>query len=180
MANLTIGPFSPHVAKLPVALNPALTVTEWTEVNACNVMASPPRAHATAVVLGDLPPRTHVLHTGIGQWLVIVRDGGLGDLTSRLDGLATTFDQSAASGILVFEGYDALRLLQKGVFVDLSRSLDADGGCLVSVIAHVPVTAWRISPERFGLAVPRSYAGSFWHWLEASAAAEAITLATLG
>ncbi|MFC4295970.1 hypothetical protein ACFO0A_12990 [Novosphingobium tardum] len=179
MANLTIGAFSRYVAKLPAAVHPTLTLTEWTEVSACHVIALQARAEATAAVLGALPRDAHILHTGIGQWLVIVKGGGVVDLTSRLHGLAKTFDQSAASGILEFEGHDALRLLQKGVFVDLTRTLDMDGSCLVSVIAHVPVTMWRISSDRFGIAVPRSYVGSFWHWLEASAAADAMTLSTL-
>lgn len=180
MANLSISAFAPFVAKLPAAVHPALTVAEWTTMSAISVMASLPRASRVAAVLAERGSRTHVLETGIGQWSVIREEGGLDDMASRLDGIAVTFDQSAASGILVIEGQDALPLLQKGVFVDLSRALDTHGACVVSVIAHVPVTLWRIASDRIGVVVPRSYAGSFWHWLEASAAAEAIPLATIG
>ncbi|RVQ64626.1 hypothetical protein EKN06_15400 [Croceicoccus ponticola] len=175
-----IGAFGQYIASLPNAVLPSLAVTEWVDVSALAVMASASFAQQAGTQLADLPDGTHVLHTGIGHWLVLGQASDLNSLPSRLDGLATLFDQSAGFGILILDGRDAIRLLQKGIFVDLSRAFDSDTSCVVSVIAHVPVTVWRIASDRFGVAVPRSYAGSFWHWLEASAAADAIPLSTLG
>jgi sarcosine oxidase subunit gamma len=40
----------------------------------------------------------------------------------------------------------------------------------VTVIAHIGAIVWQGGENRFAIAVFRSYAGSFWHWLAASAA----------
>ena len=45
----------------------------------------------------------------------------------------------------------------------------------VTVIAHVGAVVWRRN-GCFAFAVFRSYAGSFWHWLAASAAEFGLTV----
>jgi sarcosine oxidase gamma subunit len=57
----------------------------------------------------------------------------------------------------------------------LARALDLHpdvftGNVAVTVIAHIGAIVRQCAPERFAIAVFRSYAGSFRHWLNASAA----------
>ena len=59
--------------------------------------------------------------------------------------------------------------LAKGVPVDLHPECFTDD-VAVTVVAHIGAIVWQSGPDRFTLAVFRSYAGSFWHWLSASAA----------
>ncbi|MGC4252104.1 MAG: sarcosine oxidase subunit gamma family protein [Sphingobium sp.] len=181
MDKLSTSAFGRHLAALDASSGNGLTIAEWTKAGIAAVMAAPVRQDGVAERLASFAAgrRAHVLHSGPGQWLVIVEDAEeawLEALTAALDGTAQVFDQSSGLGLLTLAGHHARMLLQKGVFVDLDKALDADGMSVSSVMAHISVTVWRLAAGRFGIAVPRSYAGSFWHWLEAAAAAEAIPL----
>ena len=86
------------------------------------------------------------------------------------------FDQTSGYGLLELVGSGGQTILQKGIFADLANLLAADGDSICSVIAHISITVWRSGTDSLVVAVPRSFASSFWHWLVASAAAENITL----
>jgi len=114
-------------------------------------------------------PGTTVLKTGPGTWLTLYEGGH-----PELGDAAATFGQGDGSALLKLHGPAAMLVLQKGFFVDLSSALGAKDSCVCSVVAHVNVIAWNAGSDTYGVAVPRSFAGSFWHWFSSAAAAEGI------
>ncbi len=179
MDNISKSAFAPYLQGLETAAGHGLEVKEWTVAGIAAVMARPDGQDAATQCLADFAT-THgamVLNIGPAQWLLIAPQGGPAwhdALDCALGGSATHFDQSAGFGLLALSGSKAGTVLQKGLFVDLDVALAVDGANLASMIAHVPVIACRTAPDAFLVAVPRSYVGSFWHWLEAAATAEAI------
>ena len=65
-------------------------------------------------------------------------------------------------------------MLAKGAPLDM-REFSEDAAA-VTAIAHIGAIIWKSAPERVAIAVFRSYAGSFWHWLSASAAEFGLSL----
>lgn len=114
------------------------------------------------------------LGTGPGRWLV-THDARaprfVEGLAQRLEGLASVVDQSDAYGVLRLSGPALLETLAKGVAIDLSAPAFPAGSVAVTQIAHIGATLWKVDEApTIHIAVARSYAGSFLHWLEASAA----------
>jgi sarcosine oxidase subunit gamma len=107
-----------------------------------------------------------------GQWLAHA-DAAAPDwadtLGERLADVAVVVDQSSAYVLWHIAGADAQRLLQKGLPVDLANL--APGAVIVGAIAHIGVIVHCLAPDRFHLAVFRSFALSFRDWLQASIAA---------
>ncbi len=112
------------------------------------------------------------LGIGPGRWLFIGKP--LEQLAPLAD-FASLSDHS--DGYAVFEvwGPKVREALAKGVSVDLHPSVFTDN-VAVTVIAHIGAIIWQSAPDRFSIAVFRSYAGSFWHWLGASAAEYGLTV----
>jgi sarcosine oxidase subunit gamma len=113
-----------------------------------------------------------LIGTGPGRWLAIAEDrdeaAGL-EAALRRSGVVT--DQSDAYVILDLSGPDARRTLAKGVALDLHPSVFPVGSSAVTMASHIGVTIWLTdAAPTFRLAVPRSYAASFIHWLKSSAA----------
>ncbi len=117
--------------------------------------------------------------TGPGSWLIL-RDNAAGDwvdqVAEALDGVASVFDQSSGYALLRLSGSAAAAVLQKGVAIDFDRSAFPVGGAAVTVVSHVGVIVWRIEELCFDVAVFRSLAGSFWHWLTSAAAMSGLEL----
>lgn len=117
---------------------------------------------------------TSFLGTGPGRWLV-THDAGtprfVDNLARQLEDLASVVDQSDAVGLLRLTGPALLDVLAKGVSLDLSAIAFPAGSVAVTQIAHMGVTLWKVDETpTFHIAAARSMAGSFLHWLEASAA----------
>ncbi|WNV08277.1 sarcosine oxidase subunit gamma [Tardiphaga sp. 709] len=117
---------------------------------------------------------TSFLGTGPGRWLV-THDAGtprfVDSLAQQLDGLASVVDQSDSVGLLRLSGPALLEVLAKGVGIDLSATAFPAGSVAVTQIAHMGVTLWKVDETpTIHIAAARSMAGSFLHWLEASAA----------
>jgi methylglutamate dehydrogenase subunit D len=115
------------------------------------------------------------LGIGPGRWLFLQeRADGEGDFLAALSAsfkeLASVSDHS--DGYAVFEiGGPAMRMaLAKGVPVDLHETGFGVDDVAVTAIAHIGAIVWREEPDRIVIAVFRSYAESFWHWLSASSA----------
>jgi heterotetrameric sarcosine oxidase gamma subunit len=106
------------------------------------------------------------LGIGPGRWLLL---GATPEQIVPLAGLTSLSDHS--DGYAVFEvwGPKVREALAKGVPLDLHPEVFTDD-VAVTVIAHIGAIVWQSAPGRFSIAVFRSYAGSFWHWLAASAA----------
>jgi heterotetrameric sarcosine oxidase gamma subunit len=108
------------------------------------------------------------LGIGPGRWLFLQRATG-GDLLS-LQGPASLADQTDSYAVFEISGPDARKVLAKGVPLDIHPSVFLEDDVAVTVIAHMGAIVWRDGPDRFVIAVFRSYTESFWHWLNASSA----------
>jgi heterotetrameric sarcosine oxidase gamma subunit len=113
-------------------------------------------------------------------WLAIAPSGGQDDvaqLEGKVRGLAAVCDQSGAYGVLRVSGPSAHDLLQAGLFIDLTDNVFGSDAVIVSAIGHMGVVLWRSATvEGFEIAVHRSEAASFTHWLISSAKAAGVSL----
>ncbi|KAB2857743.1 MAG: hypothetical protein F9K41_02945 [Sphingopyxis terrae] len=169
-----LSAFDPIFAALPNSHSAGLRVETLRVLQTVATMAYRGAEDDADTVLASFArgaPGATVLKTGPGTWLTLC-EGSHPDLGDA----AATFDQGDGFALLKLHGPAAMRVLQKGIFVDLETALAADGDCVSSVIAHINVIAWRASSGTLGVAVPRSFATSFWHWLSAAAAAEGIAV----
>src|SRR5262245_23459998 len=129
-----------------------------------------------AVNLPDLPRRVEgrdiaFIWTGPDQWLAqgpLVKESLLAEAFSCV---ASVVDQSHGWALLRITGPRARDALAKGLAIDLHPRAFATGFAAATSVAHIAVLLWQLDDRpTYEFAVPRSYARSFWHWLEASAA----------
>lgn len=112
---------------------------------------------------------------GPASWLAI-SNGGEADFAERiaekLAGLASVSDQTGAYRVFRIGGDGARGLIQRGVAIDLDDAAFAPGSAATTVIAHIGVVIWRVddAPD-YRIAVFRTFAPDFQHWLECSRAA---------
>ena len=137
-----------------------------------SVLARKGRSLAAQMGIADEPRQSAVdgttaLGIGPGRWLFVGRS--MGELASRLGDSASLSDHSDGYALFEVWGPKVRDVLAKGVPVDLHPECFTDD-VAVTVVAHIGAIVWQSGPDRFTLAVFRSYAGSFWHWLSASAA----------
>jgi sarcosine oxidase subunit gamma len=110
---------------------------------------------------------TTVLGIGPGRWLFLGQP--LENLTPSLKHEASLSDHSDGYALFEVWGPKVRDALAKGVPVDIHPDYFSDQ-VAVTVVAHIGTILWQSGQDRFTLAVFRSFAGSFWHWLSASAA----------
>jgi len=119
--------------------------------------------------------RVALLGTGPGKWLAISESNDpafVRGLETQLQGRASVVEQSGGLGVLRLSGSALLDTLEKGVQIDLAPETFPAGSVAVTSIAHIGVTLWKVDDgPTVDIAVARSLAGSFQHWLEVSAAA---------
>lgn len=112
---------------------------------------------------------------GPGVWLAAFDKASplmSSELTSSLTGLASVSDQTSAYAVLRISGPSARQILSRGAFVDFHPSVFGAGSAAVTMISHIGVIIWQIDDvPTFELALFRSFADSFWHWIEASCTA---------
>lgn len=111
---------------------------------------------------------------GPGQWLAVAEtyanEDLAADLAAKLKGLASVADQSSGRGVVRLSGPRARDVLAKGLAIDLDPQVFPAGSAATSTLSHMGVLVWRESEaESFDVVLFRSVAGSFWHWLSASA-----------
>ena len=129
-----------------------------------------------AVHLPDLPRRAEgrdvaFIWTGPDQWLAYGPPGKDAELAEVFSGLAFIVDQSHARALVRVTGPRARDALAKGLAIDLHPRAFATGSAAATSVAHIAVLLWQVDDRpTYEFAVPRSYALSFWHWLQASAA----------
>jgi methylglutamate dehydrogenase subunit D len=160
-----------------------LQVTERSDLALATVMA---RRGVDAATLGDrlglLPPdgpqvsrdeAMTLIGVGPAAWLAIGEGAAAGwasDLAERLAGLASVTDQSSGYVVFRLSGTGAGVLLQKGAFIDLDPDAFAHGAAATTVIDHIGVILWKVDDKpTFDVALFRSFAGSFRHWIAANA-----------
>lgn len=110
---------------------------------------------------------TTVLGIGPGRWFFLGQP--LENIAPSLKHEASLCDHSDGYALFEVWGPKVRDMLAKGVPVDLHPDYFSDH-VAVTVVAHIGAILWQSGQDRFTLAVFRSYAGSFWHWLSASAA----------
>lgn len=120
------------------------------------------------------------LGTGPGKWLAISESHEevfVRNLETQLEGLASVIEQSGGLGVLRLSGSALLDTLAKGVQIDLAPEAFPAGSVAVTSIAHIGATLWSVDDgPTIDIAMARSLAGSFQHWLEASAAVHGLSV----
>lgn len=113
---------------------------------------------------------------GVGPdvWLA-VREGAAGDwadtLARQLEGLASVSEQSGGYLVLRVSGPAARELIQRGAFIDLDPSVFEPNAAATTSIAHMGAILWALeTADSFEIALFRSYAASFAHWIETASA----------
>ena len=112
--------------------------------------------------------------TGPRSWLAVQPGGGwhfARQLGQTLAGSAAVADQSSGYAVVRLSGPKVRQVLAKGVPVDLHPSAFQPGDAAVTLAGHVGIVLWQVdATPTYDIAVFRSFAGSFWHWLSESAA----------
>jgi heterotetrameric sarcosine oxidase gamma subunit len=120
------------------------------------------------------------LGTGPGKWLAISEAPDptfVKKLETRLQGNASVIEQSGGLGVLRLTGSALLGTLAKGVQIDLAPGIFPPGSVAVTSIAHIGATLWSVDDgPTIDIAVARSLADSFQHWLEVSAAIHGLSV----
>lgn len=116
-----------------------------------------------------------LLGTGPGSWLVHAEEAApfwADELRRRIGPLGSVCDQSGAYVVLRLAGAGARVVLRRGAAIDFHPAVFAPGTVATTVIAHIGVTVWQVDDEpTYDIAVFRSFAASFRHWLDSAAAA---------
>lgn len=107
-----------------------------------------------------------------GQWLAVAEiRQDLNGLAEAVRGIAAVTDQSDARALVRVSGPSARTALSKGLAIDLHPSAFQAGHAAVTSIAHIGAQIWqRDEAPTYDLTVARSFAGSFWSWLDQAAA----------
>jgi len=116
-----------------------------------------------------------LMGTAPGQWLAAAEDEGsrqmLDALVKHLAGHAAITAQSDSKVVIRITGARARDVLAKGCSLDLHPRVFKPGDAATTPIALIDCQLWQIDDApSYDLAVPSSFAESFWSWLTASAA----------
>ncbi len=191
MANQTLTPRSafmdwhpPHTSKLEVTARESLTMASFAAVRGKDGAMREAVRQAYGV---DLPKGCGRVEgngitfvwAGPDQWLAIAEGDGTRDLESelkaKLEGIASVVDQSDGRVIVRISGTSAREVLAKGVPVDLHPRVFGPGSVAITHASHIGVILWQLDDApTYELAMFRSYADSFAHWLFEAAAEFAV------
>jgi len=112
--------------------------------------------------------------TGPGKWLALSRTGASGWANTLRQGFgetASVVDQSDGLGVLRVGGANVRQAFEKGFPIDFHPLAFPPGSAAVTLVAHIGVTVWQLNDApTYEIAVFRSLAGSFMHWLSRSSA----------
>lgn len=174
----------PHTSKLEVKARETLTMASFAAVRGKEAALREAIRQAYGV---DLPKGCgRVEGNGIAfvwagpdQWLAIAEGDGTRDLETELKAkladIASVVDQSDGRVIVRISGTRAREVLAKGVPVDLHPRVFGPGSVAITHASHIGVILWQLDDApTYELAMFRSYADSFAHWLFESAAEFAV------
>ncbi len=113
--------------------------------------------------------------SGPDQWMAIAERGQCRDLEVELkpmlSGLASVVDQSDARAVVRISGPRARDVLAKGVPIDIHPRVFKANSVAVTHASHIGVILWQIDDApTYEIALFRSFADSFAHWLAHSSA----------
>ncbi len=104
------------------------------------------------------------------QWLVTGPPALARQMANACEGLASVSDQSDSRALLRVAGPEVRPMLAKGVPLDLHPDAFQPGDAAATLVAHMSAWIWQLDDApTYEIAVPRSMAGSFADWLQASA-----------
>lgn len=123
----------------------------------------------------SLAPGAALVATGPAQFLLVLDQGDAAATVAGLADLATLTDQSDGYGVLRLTGPGTFETLAKGISIDFHPGSFGPGGAAVTACAHMGSILWQVdAAPTVDIAVFRSMASSFWHFIEASGAAGGI------
>lgn len=126
-----------------------------------SVLAFKGREQAVAGVLGSFPAHS-VRTVGPGEWLVVSSDqAGV----PEIDG-AMVVDQSHGRTLFRLKGPDSIRLLAKGVAVDIAGDGFPVGASGSMAFGHLTINLVRTGDKGFEIIGMRSFAESLFHDLK--------------
>jgi heterotetrameric sarcosine oxidase gamma subunit len=170
---------------------PGLTICERAHVSLVSVLARKGQAAPLAALVksaygialpssprlaeGPMPDGRSLsfIWSGPDQWLAYAEGAPAleGELAMALGRRAMVADQSDGRCVLRLSGPKTRQVLAKGISLDLDPRIFKPGDVALTMAAHIAVQIWQIDTRpSFEIAMFRSLAGSFWHWLSASAA----------
>lgn len=133
-------------------------------------------ANAYGITLPDRPRHTGpgplaFVGTGPGHYLTV---GEIATLGQTIAPHAAVFDQTDGYALLRLHGPGLRATLAKGVGIDLHPDAFPVGAAASTAIGHIGANLWRLEDHAdgsavFEIAVFRSMAASFWHFLSLSA-----------
>jgi len=118
---------------------------------------------------------------GPDQWLAYrhpAPPAGIEEPLARaFAGLASIADQSHGQILLRVTGPRVRDALAKGLAIDLHPRAFQTGSAAVTAASHIVVHIWQIDNRpTYEIAVARSHALNFWHWLKTSASEYVVEL----
>lgn len=182
MADSTLQPTSAFSHLEPTSL-PGIAIEPRENFTMASFAAGKGRVEALAAAIREaygveLPRRPQrVVGNGIvfvwlgpDQWLAIAERTNNRDLEvelkQRVAGLASVVDQSDGRVIVRVSGPLAREVLAKGVPIDLHADTFGVNAVAITHASHIGVIMWQVdAAPTFELAMFRSYADSFAHWL---------------
>jgi heterotetrameric sarcosine oxidase gamma subunit len=183
------GRYGGHNSPPGVALNERIGLALFV-ISAAAGKASEVAAKVTSITGLELPMAPKrvstdgfaLIGTAPGQWLAVVEGkaalGLLAKLAAGLKGLATIIDQSDGKAVLRISGPRARDTLAKGCSLDLNPRVFKPGSAGTTPVALIDCVIWQVDETpTYDLAIPTSFAESFWSWLTASAAEYGYTAA---
>jgi heterotetrameric sarcosine oxidase gamma subunit len=113
---------------------------------------------------------------GPGRWLAIAQamrpDVFEKQLREHLGEVASVADQSDARILVRLSGARARDVLAKGVLIDMHPRAFRPGDVALTSIGHIRAHFWQTdAAPTYEIAIMRSFAADFWHWLMESGAA---------
>ena len=187
------GAFEQHLRDLaPKGNTNDLRIEERLDLEIATVMSRGDDRALAAKIHGEfglpLPSTPRRVSNGIkalvgigpGVWLAVFQEAGplmASELASSLAGLASVADQTSAYAVLRISGAFAREVLSRGAFIDFDPSVFGPGSAAVTTISHIGVTIWQIDETpTFEIALFRSFADSFWHWMTTTCTALGVGL----
>ena len=170
---------------------PAVTFHERENLTLASVIARKGQAEALAALVkrayaielpetprrvdGPMPDGCELsfIWSGPGQWLACAEGvaGLVGQLGVALGQHAMIAEQSDGLGVLRISGPRTRAVLAKGIGLDLDARVFRPGDVALTLAGSIAVQLWQVDDTpSFEVALFRSLARSFWHWLSASAA----------
>jgi methylglutamate dehydrogenase subunit D len=168
---------TPQVA---ISVRDDLTMASFAAANGKTDALKAAILKAYGVQLAETPERKQggdiaFVWYGPDQWLAVAERGKKRDLEQELKplvaGLASVADQSDGRAVVQISGPRARDVLAKGLPIDLHPRAFKPNGVAITYASHIGIILWQTdAAPTYEIAMFRSFADSFTHWLLDAAA----------